>query len=256
MKKICLLILLLSILYLHCDDLDRNNILDPKNPNSFLDRTILAEIFINDSTGYEFTEYALTALNNISQKDEYKEKIFIIEYHLANDGWNDLFANFEFNQRYYEYVPNSSDRWLPDVMFNGLLDRVQGASVESIESRYLSSINKLTGDKSYFGFETEAQISGNNINLDVSVIRYGSDSKSDCTLNVVIYEDIGTNNHRHVVRKILQRQTINNIKPGESKSFSFYEQIPEVQNINNLHFLIFIQDTKKSNKEVYQVIKI
>jgi len=67
LKKLCFLSILLVLLF-QCGKLDRNNPLDPKNPGADLERTILAELFVNDSTGYEYCNYALDAMEKLAQR--------------------------------------------------------------------------------------------------------------------------------------------------------------------------------------------
>ncbi|UCE06986.1 MAG: hypothetical protein JSW07_02805, partial [bacterium] len=134
MRKLFLFIILCWFIF-DCGDLDRDNPLDPKNPNSSVERAILVELFVNDSTGFEYCSYALDALERLAQREEFKDNLFVLEYHLINrtHNWNDSYALDEFNQRYYQYVPNLNERGIPDAMFNGLVSRVQGASLENID---------------------------------------------------------------------------------------------------------------------------
>lgn len=256
LKKFFYLFLLFFLLF-YCGDLDRDNPLDPKNPNSSVDRSILAEIFVNDSTGFEYCNYTLDAIEQLALREEYKDHLYILEYHLTNrtNDWNDLYAQDEFNQRYYSYIPTSNQRGIPDAMFNGLTKRVQGASLENINNNYVIAVDALLGQKGYFRIDAEKQIANNSIQLDVVVARHGSSGEEDIDLNVVLYEDLDTPRHRFVVRKIFQKQTIPSIKQGEIKSFRFVEQLPEVQNINRLFCLVFLQNQYDSNKEVYQVAR-
>ncbi len=250
--------MLINLIWINCGDLERDNPLDPKNPNSDVDRGILVELFLNDSTGYEYCNYALDAIEKLSQREEYKENLFVLEYHLTNRNanWNDPYAKDEFNQRYYEYVPKTSERGIPDAMFNGLVDRVQGASLEKIDDRYTEAANALLAKKGNFRIEAEKNISNNLIEIDVIVARFGSSGEEDIDLNVVLYEDLEKPRHHFVARKILQKQNILFIKRGEVKSFRFTEQLPQVEKISNLFALVLVQDQKEANKkEVFQVAK-
>lgn len=254
MKTIVPFIMLCCLMF-GCADLDRDNPLDPKNPNSQVDRAILVELFVNDSTGFEYCNYALDALERLAQREEFKDNLYVLEYHLTNrtQGWNDLYAQDEFNQRYYQYVPSVSERGIPDAMFNGLVKRVQGASLENIDNRCAEAADQLLGQTCFFLIEADKHISNNFIQLEVTVARYGKSDENDIELNAVLYEDLGTPRHQYVARKILQKQTIPRIKHGEIRSFNFSEQLPQVKNINNLFVLVFLQDQQSTKKEVLQV---
>lgn len=250
MKKF--LVILFILLFFNCGNLDRDNPLDPKNPDSSVNRAILVELFVNDSTGFEFCNYALDAIERLSQREE---NLYVLEYHLTNrtNNWNDLYALDEFNQRYYEYVPTSSQRGIPDALFNGMVKRIQGASKEQIDRRYAEVAEELMGQRGYFSIAAKKNISNNIITLNVVVARYGSLTENNIDLNVVLYENLSSPRHYFVVRKIFQKQTIHSISPGEAKSFNFYSQLPQVENVANLFALVFLQDRKRSTKEVYQV---
>ena len=79
MRKLVLFIILCLFIF-DCGDLDRDNPLDPKNPNSSVDRVVLVELFVNDSTGFEYCNYALDALERLAQREEFKDKLFILEF--------------------------------------------------------------------------------------------------------------------------------------------------------------------------------
>ncbi|HEX9972391.1 MAG TPA: hypothetical protein VGD14_10010 [bacterium] len=240
-----------------CGDLDRNNPLDPKNPGSETDRAILVELFVNDSTGFEYCNYALDAIEKLSQREEFKNNLFVLEYHLTNRtaNWNDGYARDEFNQRYNEYVPLTSERGIPDALFNGALHRIQGASQEKIEERYASAANSLLAQKSYFHIEAGKKIAGNVITVNVDIARFGKSNAEDIDLNVILYEDLKIPRYRFLARKIFQKQTIPDIRHGEVKSFVFSEQLPDIEQINNLFVIIIIQAQNGASKEIFQVAR-
>lgn len=256
MRKLVLFIILCWFIF-NCGDLARDNPLDPKNPKSSVDRAILVELFVNDSTGFGYCNYALDAIENLAQREEFQDNLFVVEYHLTNrsQNWNDIYAKDEFNQRYYQYVPNLNERGIPDAMFNGLVQRVQGASLENINHRYSQAAVQLLGQSCHFRIEAEKRISSNSITLEVIVARYGKADATNIDLHVILCEDIGTARYHYVARKILQKQTIPKIKHGEVKSFHFSEQLPQVDNINNLFVVVFLQDQRSAQKEVLQVAK-
>lgn len=249
--------ILLFLILSRCGDLDRDNPLDPKNPGSETNRMILAELFVNDDTGFEYCNYALDALEKLSQREEFKTNLLVLEYHLTNQtaDWNDEFARDEFNQRYYEYVPTANARGIPDAMFNGLAHRIQGASQEKIEERYSNVANALLEQKSYFHIDAEKRIAGNNISINVDLARYGRSDAENINLNVILYEDLKIPRYRHVVRKIFQNQTIPLIRNGEVKSFVFSEQLPNIAQISNLFFIILVQEQNGTTKEVLQAAR-
>ena len=255
MKQIFLLMLSALILVFSCADLDRDNLLDPQNPNSYTDRAVLVELFINDSTGYEYCEHAIETIEEIGLREENDGKLFVLEYHLTNAGWNDKFASSENNQRYHEYIPASSQRGIPDAFFNGLGLRVQGASEVNIYHRYSAAVEQLIGDKGYFLFEAEKEIVDNFLNLDVTIARLGNSEKKNLTVNAVVFEDLGRQGQRYVVRKVLPRQTISSFDSGQVKNYRFSASLSNVESIDQTYVLVFLQDQNKTTRDIYQVAK-
>ncbi len=256
MKHIAV-ILIAGLVLVHCGELERDNPLDPKNPNAAIDQTVAVELFVNDSTGYEFCRFATEAMERLAQQDQYRDKLCVLEYHLTNrsHGWNDIYALDEFNQRYYRYVPISSERGIPDAMFNGLIRRVQGASLENIEQRYLQALVPLLGQSSPFYIQATKKFSSNAIQLDVKLGMYGNRTMENLELNVILYEDLNLPGHRFLVRKILQEQTIPRIRHGDIKSFCFSAPLPEVTNIGNLYAVVLVQDQQSADKEILQAAR-
>ncbi|MDZ7334862.1 MAG: hypothetical protein ONB32_06835 [candidate division KSB1 bacterium] len=247
-------LLIIGLVLVRCGDLERNNPFDPKNPNATIAQTIAVELFVNDSTGFEFCSYATGAIEELAQETIYRDKICVLEYHLMNrvSGWNDIYAMEEFNQRYYEYVPNSSERAIPDAMFNGLTKRVQGASFENIKQRYVDALGTLLGRTSPFGLQGIKKISNNGFELDLRLAMYGNGAKENLRLIAVIYEDLNMKGHRFLVRQILPVQTIPHIQHGEIKSFRFSAPLPRYENATSLYAVVLVQDSQSSKKEILQ----
>ncbi|MDZ7263733.1 MAG: hypothetical protein ONB16_04060 [candidate division KSB1 bacterium] len=248
----------LSLLWLTCADLDRNNPLDPKNAGSYVDQAIVAELFVNDSTGYDYCNYALEAIEKISQQAEFNQQLLVLEYHVINKAsqHNDPYALEACNQRYYEYVPNTNERGIPDAMFNGSATRVQGASHEQIELRYTEAARSLLGKESYFGIEGSKKLINNSVQLKFWLARYSSSWEGEATLVVVLYEDLGIPRYRHVVRKILPLETITRMKQGEVLSFTLTEALEQFSYPDNIFAIVMLQRRNHPAKEIYQVAKL
>ncbi len=255
MKKVILVFLILITILYFCGDLERDNPLDPKNKSSFTEQKILVELFVNDSTGFDYSKYALEKIEEIEQRASYQDKLLVLEYHIKTNQWNDPLSSNANYERYRSYVPNSSERGVPDAFFNGIDNRVQGASEQNIESRYLAVIDELLGKKSYFRIEADKIVDGNSVEITVQLARLGSTAKDNIHLNAVVYEDLNRSGHRFVVRKIFQNHSINNIKPGQVETFSFSGNVSNVSDPDALYALVFVQDQSQSNLHVYQVAR-
>jgi len=258
LNKIWLMFLLLLFIFLGCDDLERDNLLDPKNARGYTDQQILVELFVNDSTGFDYCEQALIALEQISESAEFKNRICVIEYHLdlTSVGFSDPLGLAVCNDRYHQYVPNRNDRGVPDAFFNGLTNRVQGASsMQQIKNHYLEVLNNLTGKKSYFKIEASKNIVGASIEIEAKIARLGNSGKDDVTVQVVLFDDRGLQGQRNVVRNIFPAQSIQRINAGEVRTMQFSGNVGELDNPASVYTLIIIQNQHDVSKPVYQVVK-
>ncbi len=72
---------LLLIVLFSCDDIDRDNILDPKNPASERPQIITVEAFVNTnpSAPHSLNDTMLLSLDQI--EDEYANRIIVLDYH-------------------------------------------------------------------------------------------------------------------------------------------------------------------------------
>jgi hypothetical protein len=243
---------LILFVLLHCGDLERDNVLDPKNPNSKANRIVLVELFVVENTDYEYCNTALDALEELCESENFRGKVLALEYHIKKDNLSDSYALTQCYDRYVEYEPIQTNRGIPDAFFNGKIERVQGASIAKVKDRYETILAELTNNKSYFRFEAKKTIEGNSFGLNVKVVRLGTKKKENLNLIVVLYEDVGTDLHRYVVRKIFEHQTINSINPGEVKSFYFSDHLTGVHNMENIHAIVFMQSQDNATMEVYQ----
>ena len=62
-----------------CDDIPRDNVLDPKNSNSYRDQMVSIEAFVNTNNDSLFNEYMLSALAIIEGR--YPGKVNIAHFH-------------------------------------------------------------------------------------------------------------------------------------------------------------------------------
>lgn len=254
MKRIFLLLLVLLPFLFLCESLDRDNILDPKNRNSNVEQVTLVELFINDSTGCDYCNYALEAIEGISRRNGYRDKVLVLEYHLALS--NDPYGIAACSNRYHDYVQNQNERGIPDAFLNGKKNRIQGASAQNIENRYQIMLDNLTANKSYFRLEAEKEITNNNLNLKVKLARLGRYDMNNIVVQAIVYEDLGINNHQYVVRKILDGYSINSIQSGEvKKDINFNATLTNIENSANVFAVIFVQDQAADSREIYQAAR-
>ena len=246
--------ILLVALFFSCADLDRDNLLDPKNPHSSVQRKNLVEIFVNDSTGYPFSQYALTALDEIREMESYADNLLVLEYHVENENWNDLYEQTGCLARYHKYVPETATRGIPDAFFNGAGNRVQGASSEKVKDRYLKELAAFVDQEAHFHIVAEKTMENNEVQLAMQIARLGNQGASDLILQAIIVEDPDVGNHQLVARKILSPIVISGFDAGEVKFFSLQTSLNDDFDLTRIFVVVFLQQAD-SEMEIFQAEK-
>jgi hypothetical protein len=176
---------ILIVFNVSCLEIERDNILDPKNPSGKSESVILLEAFVNTTHLSLYNSYALEAIDNL--KDLYKDRLIIAEMHKNVTGDPDtlsLAENENLHNKYtVNYLPESGrNKGLPDLFLNGAENRVQGAySVSNVVSRVQEIASSLLLNKGYYTIEADIQKNENTISGKFRIARLG-DSASDETI--------------------------------------------------------------------------
>ncbi|MCK4754801.1 MAG: hypothetical protein KAS58_06175, partial [Calditrichia bacterium] len=67
------------VILISCKDIPRDNVLDPKNPDSYRAQVISLEAFVNTENDQMYNEYMLSALQTIVNR--YPGKLILLQYH-------------------------------------------------------------------------------------------------------------------------------------------------------------------------------
>lgn len=205
-------------LCLGCEDLPRDNILDPKNPSSRTDQIVVIEAFVNtneDLPPYNF--WMLDALKTL--KDKYTDKVIICEYHRTIGMYDDPFAIRE-----SDFIQDSytEEKGVPDVFLNGSVVNIRGSSGPNNSlNRLEMALQDLLNKNSFFEIEPEISRNGNSLKINAVIARLGSKSAGNIFLRAVVKEYIDATYHRNVVRDIVQSTTIERINPGDKETLTF-----------------------------------
>lgn len=231
-------ILSLLACLVNCADLDRSNPLDPKNPASHRDKTVLIEAFVNQSGG-DVISWALAGLDQLTR--EYNSpKVLYLEHHVAKTVSTDPLALDASLSRYLALVPQTAQQGLPDVFFNGSTERVQGASSAArAYQRYLDALKNQLSGSSFFTIEAVVQDSGDHMTFYVQFAPLGQKSASKASIYLVLAEE-KTSAHP-VVRSIVLAET--------------FDEIPAGKIINMTKSLTVKSDWQKSNLKAFVVIQ-
>ena len=248
-------LLLLSVIIYSCDDIERDNILDPKNPSSHRPHVISVEAFVNtnDSLPYNYNIFLLEALDQL--ETIYMGKITIAEYHRKiNNDYPDGYDSNDNEILYNTYFQgiNSGIKGVPDVFVNGIESRVQGASsAASVLFRLQEVLNPMVSQNSYFTIEPLITQDGNDHIISAKIARLGSTDAEHIIMKAVIISKYDNGLHERVVTEYLKSQEIENISNGEIKEINIGETP-----ISQLESKVIFMITSEDELQVFQSLSV
>ena len=188
---------LLLIILVSCKEIDRDNILDPKNPSSKSEKILVLEAFVNTADNLHlFNEYALAAIDELTSDDDLKGHLIVLEYHRDTQQYTDPLEADSFNTEalYNSYLSIDAARFkgVPDLFLNGAEARVQGASnATNVFNRVKDlAIDQLLDDGQYT-IEADFELNGETISGTYRIARLGNISSNPMQLRMVITWDSG-----------------------------------------------------------------
>jgi hypothetical protein len=238
-----------------CEDIDRDNILDPKNPASERPQIITVEAFVNttDSIFNDYNRHLLLALNDF--KADYNEKITIAEHHRKiNNQYDDGYVLINSEILYDNYFQGFANgiKGVPDVFINGIEARVQGASSPaSVLFRLQQAIDSLVSKNSFFTIEPDIIKDGNEYNISATIARLGSTDAEDILLKAIITTEFDNNLHQRVVTEILKSQVISKFANGEIKEVNLGDV-----SISQYESKVIFMITSEDELDVWQSLKV
>ena len=160
--KYALCVFLVLIIF-QCEDIPRDNVLDPKNPDSIIQHKIMIEAFVNTNNPSSVNEYALQALDSLSML--YADRLLIAEYHRNTAEYNDPYHLDKGELLYQHYISQFDNvKGVPDIFINGSNQRIQGASSASFSLfRLEAALAGEISQNSYFLIDVEYTEDNNQI---------------------------------------------------------------------------------------------
>lgn len=211
-----------------------------------VDRVVLVELFAQEGcSSCAIVEPILEQLAGEYNRDE----IVLVEERAYG-----IYSLDEIRDRYEWYLPNSSDRGTPNILFNGLNQKIYGSSTyEAIESKINVELGKeakifISANRS--SDSTTTTISGTIKNIDSSTL-------DNLVINGMTFKDRGKTGLKYSVTDIFTEQAVevSTLAPGDSQSFSF--TFGDINwDGNNYHGVIFVQAPNNSKKEILQFLYI
>ena len=207
------------------------------------DRVVMIELYM--ATGCPSCEVVKPILEQLVDEYGYEQLVLVEEA-----GWGD-YSTTEISDRYKWYFPDSEDRSVPNILFNGLNDRIHGSSSYStIKSKIDVELAK--------GAKIVITVDSRNSNANTTTITGTIENVSTFTLNNLeingmVFKEQATVNLKYSVFDIFEEQKVpmNSLAPGATVDFSF-----TLEGFNwetdNAHGVIFVQAPDSSTKEILQ----
>ena len=241
------------LIFFQCNDLPRDNVLDPGNPNSYQSSVILVEAFVNTNNPFPYNEWALQALDSLEVI--YGSKIVIVEYHRDTQEFSDPYSQPLIVEPLYEkYVQNSviKTKGVPDIFINGYKNRIQGASsVESVLSRVNTVLSSETGLNNYFTLEpTDIVLGDNQLRISCKIARLGNQSASNLLLRAILVKRINSQALKRVAIHIVKTEQISKMEAGDIRTIDFEPIV-----ISQVPDFIILSVTSANELVVYQNLK-
>ena len=230
------------IFLIACKDIPRDNILDPKNPDSYRSQIISLEAFVNTENDQMYNEYMLSALNTIVNR--YPGRLILAQYHRNTTFYTDSLAIPENETLYEQYIHTYDDlKGVPDVFINGSDCRIKGASsIDSAIDRIDEAIQTLLIKNSYFTIEPTVVRDNSKISLSTKIARLGSDSASDIIVRATVTEQLDSGIYTRVVRHMETSNLIPRLQPGEQKEIKFSDV--QINTNANLQVLFYVKSNQ------------
>jgi len=247
MKKLLLILLIIGLiagLLVGC-----NGVTPPPDGEEGEEETRVVMVEIFSQEGCAYCEIAEPLLEQLAEEYS-REEIVLVEERAYG-----LYSLDEIRDRYEWYFLSSSDRSTPNILFNGLNQRIHGSSTyASIDGKIKLELNKEAKisitDTSRISDSTITTISGTIKNISTSTL-------SNLVVNGMTFKDLGSTGLKYAVTDILeeQKETVSTLEPEGTYDFSFTLEDINWEG-NMIHGVIFVQATQSSTKEILQSIYI
>jgi hypothetical protein len=235
-----ILSLVVAFFLLNCGNLDRDNPLDPQNPEGERNRLAVIEVFINDSDG-EIIQSAVDGILQLTR--EYGTgKVALLEHHIEKSHGTDVYALETSLQRYLCYTLDSP-QGLPHLFFDGPQHQALGAFDKDIAyQRYRSELEQRLSQPAHFTIEGSVQLVAGRAHVRAEVARLGNEDAKNINIYAIISEPV-FGDEREVVRHIELLESYSALKKHQvvevDKMFSIQSNISQSKS----KCVIIIQDS-------------
>jgi len=249
MKKLLLTLMVIGLTaYLFIGCLPTTPPIEPEPAK----RVVMVELYM--AIGCSHCKDAVPILEQLMEEYGYDQMILVEE---ASGG---DYSTPEVSERYKEfYFPDSADWGIPNILFNGLNDRIQGYSSSNpanpdafiVEAKNIIDTELAKGAKITI---TTTRTSNTNITiLNGTIENVSSSTLNNLEINGMIFIERKEEELKYSVSDIFDEQKIeiNSLVPEGILDFSFI-----LEGINwegdNIHGVIFVQAPESPTKEILQ----
>ena len=207
------------------------------------DRVVIVELYM--ATGCPSCEVVKPILEQLVEEYGYEQLVLVEEA-----GWGD-YSTTEISNRYKWYFPDSEDRSVPNILFNGLNDRIHGSSNYSTIKNKID-VELAKGAKIVITVDSRNSDS-NTTTITGTIENVSTSTLSNLEINGMIFKERQTVNLKYSVFDIFgeQKVPVDSLAPGDIIDFSF-----TLKGFNwetdNVHGVIFVQAPNSPTKEILQ----
>lgn len=246
MKKLLLILLIIGLtayLFVGCTPTVPTEGEGEGEGEEEVSRVVMVELFSQDGCGG--CAIVEPILEQLAEEEYDRSEVILLEERAYGP-----YSLNEIRDRFEWYLPSSSDRGTPNILFNGLNQRIYGDSTYvAIKSKIVLELGKdakISISATRSSNSTTTTISGTIKNISSSTL-------NNLVINGMTFKDRGEVGLKYSVTDILeeQKETVTTLEPEDSYNFSFtLEDINWDGNI--IHGVIFVQAIQSSTKEILQ----
>jgi len=206
------------------------------------DRVVMVELYI--AVGCHSCELVEPILEQLVEEYGFDQMILVEEA-----PWGD-YSTPEISDRYKWYLPDSADRGVPNILFNGINENwIHGyANYQTIKSKIDAELAK--GAKIVITVDSRNSDS-NTTTITGTIENVSSSTLNNLEINGMVFKERQAVNLKYSVFDIFDEQKANSLDPGEVVEFSFTLEGFDWVN-DNVHGVIFVQAPDSPTKEILQ----
>jgi len=211
-------------------------------------RVVMVELFSQDGCGG--CAIVEPVLEQLAEEEYDRSEVILLEERAYGP-----YSLNEIRDRHSWYLPNSSDRGTPNILFNGFdTTHIHGASTYAVIK---GKINLELGKDAKISISATRSSDSTTTTISGTIKNIGSSTLDNLAINGMAFKNRGEVGLKYSVLDIFaeQKVSIDTFEPGDIKNFSF-----TLENINwegnNIHGVIFVQDENSLKKEILQAFYI